>query len=574
MSILLSIEELLSGRSVEKPRLELREKWEPKSVLRSICAFANDFENEGSGYIVIGAKEEKRRTVRPVTGFDPKDFDHVYEELTTYCNLIKPVYIPKVSLEKIDDKHVMVIWVPGGSNRPYGVPDDVLAKYKSYNYRIRRASKSVVPNEEEWLELIQLTAKTPFDDRISSASTVENLEVSLMKEHLQRTQSSLYEEADSLSVEALATKMNLCQKSGDQFFPKNVGLLMFSEDPGAFIPGAHIDLVEFPEGLSGKEFFEKSFTGPIQKQLTEVLSYFRKNILKSKVIKFDDTEESGKVFNYPFPAVEEAISNAVYHKNYESQQAIEVRVLPSRLEIISYTGVHPSLNQLDFEDGLVKARRYRNRRIGELLKELRLTEGRGTGIATISRALRQNGSEQPKYDTNEPERAFFLIELPIHPSFLPAKAKAKNKPHPSSENNQESTQEENQETNSSGAGKKLSLSLPELLVKVKQLEVEEEKQVIEIEESEVRKYAHLARFLTKEQMKILKYSSSPKRRSEIMESCLRLTNQTKNFNRHIAPLLTMNLMQRTFPDKRQSKHQKYVTSPVGKIVWYIKANKK
>jgi ATP-dependent DNA helicase RecG len=37
------------------------------------------------------------------------------------------------------------------------------------------------------------------------------------------------------------------------------------------------------------------------------------------------------------------------------------------------------------------ARRYRNRRIGEFLKELELSEGRNTGIPTILKAMRDNG---------------------------------------------------------------------------------------------------------------------------------------------------------------------------------------
>ena len=35
---------------------------------RTICAFANDFDETGGGYIVIGVKEENGRPVRPVIG--------------------------------------------------------------------------------------------------------------------------------------------------------------------------------------------------------------------------------------------------------------------------------------------------------------------------------------------------------------------------------------------------------------------------------------------------------------------------------------------------------------------------
>jgi len=68
------------------------------------------------------------------------------------------------------------------------------------------------------------------------------------------------------------------------------------------------------------------------------------------------------------------------HRNYELRDPIEVRVLPSSIEIISYSGIDPSLTQSDFEKGVVRTRRYRNRQIGSFLKELGLTEGKGTGI--------------------------------------------------------------------------------------------------------------------------------------------------------------------------------------------------
>ncbi|MCK5543305.1 MAG: winged helix-turn-helix transcriptional regulator, partial [Desulfobacterales bacterium] len=229
--------------------------------------------------------------------------------------------------------------------------------------------------------------------------------------------SKLYQESASMSVEELADKMNLSQGAKEHLFPKNVGLLMFSENPDKFFNGVQIDVVEFPDGLGAKEFNEKTFKGTIQKQLTDALSYLKANIIKSKVIKYADRAESDTVFNYPYEALEESLANAVYHRNYELRDPIEVRVLPDTIEIISYNGVDPSLKQIDFDRGVVKARRYRNRRIGEFLKELNLTEGRGTGLPTILRVLSKNGSSAPIFDTNEPERSFFITELLIHPDF-------------------------------------------------------------------------------------------------------------------------------------------------------------
>ena len=65
----------------------------------------------------------------------------------------------------------------------------------------------------------------------------------------------------------------------------------------------------------------------------------------------------------------------------------------------------------------LRSRRYRNRRLGEFLKELDLTEGRATGIPTIQDELQANGSPQATIETDE-ERTYFLIDIPCHPDFV------------------------------------------------------------------------------------------------------------------------------------------------------------
>ena len=201
MSILISIEKLLSGKYVEDTRMEFKEGWNPVSVLRTICAFANDFGNEDSGYIIIGVEEEKGRSIRPVKGFNFDNYEKIQKELIGYCNLIQPTFFPRLSLEEIDNKQVLVIWVPAGSNRPYKVPDDVTAKHKTYNFRIRQFSSSIVPNREQEEELVLLTAKIPFDDRVNSNAKVDHLNFALMREHLSQTKSKLYTESAKMSVE-------------------------------------------------------------------------------------------------------------------------------------------------------------------------------------------------------------------------------------------------------------------------------------------------------------------------------------------------------------------------------------
>jgi len=68
----------------------------------------------------------------------------------------------------------------------------------------------------------------------------------------------------------------------------------------------------------------------------------------------------------------------------------------------------------DIAAGNAVSRRYRNRRIGEFMKELELTEGRSAGIRKIKRRIAQNGSPDPVFETDA-DRNYFLVRFPVHP---------------------------------------------------------------------------------------------------------------------------------------------------------------
>ena len=95
-------------------------------------AFANDFDNIGGGYIIVGVECRDGKAVHPVKGLPVSQLDLIQRQMIGFNNLLKPVYNPKISIETIDKKQILVIWVPGGSNRPYECPEQITAKEKKY----------------------------------------------------------------------------------------------------------------------------------------------------------------------------------------------------------------------------------------------------------------------------------------------------------------------------------------------------------------------------------------------------------------------------------------------------------
>ena len=89
----------------------------------------------------------------------------------------------------------------------------------------------------------------------------------------------------------------------------------------------------------------------------------------------------------------------------------------ARIEIVSFPGPDRSVTQEGLKRYRVSNRRYRNRRIGDILKELHLTEGRNTGFGKILRALEENGSPKPEFETDD-DHSYFISRLFVQEAFL------------------------------------------------------------------------------------------------------------------------------------------------------------
>jgi ATP-dependent DNA helicase RecG len=418
MPLHINIEDLLSARTVESDRIEFKEGWNPDAIYRSICAFANDFDNIYGGYILVGVEEDKgtKTAVRPVKGLTTVELADIQVKMIGFNNLIMPVYHPKLFIEDVDGKQILVLWIPGGSNRPYQVPERVTAREKKYFYYIRKYANSVKANQEEQQELITLANQIPFDDQSNIQAKMENISMVLVKDHLVKVNSRLAEQVGEIPDRELLRQMELISGPNEHIFPRNVGLMLFSEHPEKFFYYTQVDIVEFPEGDAGPYVEQDPITGPVPEQIYRTLNFLKDRLVKEKVIKPADIAESIRITSYPYQAIEETLVNAFYHRDYQQREPIEIRLYPSSIVFINHGGPDRSIRIESFSLGQVRSRRYRNRRLGEFLKELELTEGRATGIPTILKALEDNGSPKPRFNTDD-DRTFFEVELFAHPSF-------------------------------------------------------------------------------------------------------------------------------------------------------------
>ena len=223
MALPINVEDLIHQRKVERTRIEYKGDWNPEPIIHTITAFANDFDNMGGGYILIGVEEENGRPVLPLKGLNPDSIDGIQLDLMNKCNFIEPRYIPVIEPYTIDGKEILVLWITGGEDRPYKCPEKVYQeKSKEKNkekspkvYYIRKGARTIKANSREERELIGMARDVPFDDRINYNADITDMRPALISDFLHTVGSDLAEHCLERSVEDVGTDMRI---GGNELF--------------------------------------------------------------------------------------------------------------------------------------------------------------------------------------------------------------------------------------------------------------------------------------------------------------------------------------------------------------------
>lgn len=414
----IDLDSLLYCKGTEPERVEFVESWDPdrigSQVLSTICAFANDHHNLNGGYVVIGAGEFFGRADLPPKGLTAEDLAAAKKWIRDGRNQLEPPYSPILAPETVDGRNLLVVWAPASEMRPHRVPGSAGQQHR---YWVRTGAETVDAEQHGNLlqGLIQQTARVPWDDRPARGTRTEDLSSTLVREYLRDTGSGLLDEPDDRRI---YRRMRLTLKVNDREVPRNVALLLFAKRPTEWIRGAKIEVVRFPADRAGDVQEERIFEGPLLEQLRSCLR-FLEDLSVTHLQKQPNRPEARSWVSYPMTALREILANAVYHRGYDVDQPepTKVYIFPNRVEVISYPGPVPGIDREHLvPHAEIRAVPARNRRIGEILKELGLAEPRLSGLPKVFAAMEANGSQAPRFDFDE-GRTYFRATLQAHPEY-------------------------------------------------------------------------------------------------------------------------------------------------------------
>ena len=85
------------------------------------------------------------------------------------------MYIPQSEPVYFDGKLLLLVWCPGGYERPYACPKAPDTKNSEKIYYIRKLSSTIEATDTDVKELMSLSHNIPFDDRINPKAEMKDL---------------------------------------------------------------------------------------------------------------------------------------------------------------------------------------------------------------------------------------------------------------------------------------------------------------------------------------------------------------------------------------------------------------
>ncbi|MDR2119130.1 MAG: putative DNA binding domain-containing protein [Tannerellaceae bacterium] len=126
---------------------------------------------------------------------------------------------------------------------------------------------------------------------------------------------------------------------------------------------------------------------------------------------FDKMSDKPNQVKYPVRALQEALINAVVHRDYEISEPVRVTVFSDRIEIYSPGRLHWGVDKEKFLAGKASAK-WRNQSFAYLFNKLQLAQSEGQGIPTIIRTMKEEGCPAPIFETGADS---VTCILPAHP---------------------------------------------------------------------------------------------------------------------------------------------------------------
>lgn len=417
--------QILEAQSAENSYIEYKASADQADkILKTICAFGNNYYDNDVQYIFIGVEEinseECKATPKiPIHGIEEGKLEKCKNQLNKLRSFLYPNVHFEIIVNHFQGRPYLLVVCPRQTGGPFMVSEKA-GKDKTINLKpgryVRIEADSRIARVDEEYDLLRKFSNFHFSSISTTEATLDDLDIDLISEYISRI--SDREIMANMGKRELAKSLNLLDKNDPvEKRAKNFAVLMFCRKPEKFISYAYTDIIVDKFG-SKKRMVSKSVRGPIWKQYDAIVDFINDNLLDTLVVREKEIAENRKIANFPFTAVEELVANALVHNNYENRNPIQIYLSDNEINIVNYNKPLPPLSLRDLNERTAFfERNTENPEIRDMFKAIGIIESFGTGIGEAKNAMAENGSPQLYYKVFPGDANITSVVIPVNSEY-------------------------------------------------------------------------------------------------------------------------------------------------------------
>ncbi len=347
---------------------------------RIVCGLLNT----AGGYLVCGVNEQGE-----VIGIDPSPAVVEAFEKNLH-DAISPKTLISVQIQELEVTPVIVVEVPVGQDVPYA--------FKNVVY-IRSGARTEEADGSTIRDMVMRHQIEPerWERRFSSADIDADVDIKAVKDAVEaslevgrayfRDQKKPIKVLEDFSVARYGRLTN----AGD---------VLFSANPALRLPQTRLRAYCYNTDKAGDEYRDmKSFEGPIPTLIKEAYSFIVRNTSTfSRFIESDPKRQDIPL--YPEKAIDEALVNALAHRDYSAYSGgVAVHIYPQRLEISNSGSFPEGITEERLAEGHLSV--LRNPDIAHVLYLQGFMEKAGRGSVLMTQECERNGLPKPRWKSDK-----------------------------------------------------------------------------------------------------------------------------------------------------------------------------
>ncbi len=281
-------------------------------IALEMCAMSNS----SGGVIYVGVNDDC--TIEGLSSEDVRKYNSWVSDAAS--QLIRPAIYPQTRTIQIDGKLLMLIEVSEGTSKPY-------QDHKGA-FWVKSGSDKRVASSQELMRLFQQNAQLGLDEMVTLAD-INEIDSAKFYKFFEQTKGIEFS-STGLKIEMVLANMNLL-KEGKLTLG---GLLLFGKNVQTFKPFSVIRAICFPGNeISDDVFIDKrDCTGTLDEQFRLAMLFLKNNLSYIQAL---PSFNSTGVLEINDRALEEAVVNALLHRDYSKNAVIRLFIFKDRVEIIS-----------------------------------------------------------------------------------------------------------------------------------------------------------------------------------------------------------------------------------------------